>query len=291
MGTTGADHQAGNRTVAQSLGEYGRGLVGGLLFSLPLLYTAEIWWLGAAIAPISIATAIGATFLLLIGYNRYLGIRRDADWIEVLIDSVEELGLGMVVAALMLWLIGQIDTDMSALTIAARVTLAGLVTAIGVSIGTSQLGAEEADEGFDQEERAIPDIGERITIAACGSVILAASIAPTDEVMMIAGTIGPGRLLGLIALSLASMLGILLYSYQQSDQLPGGWRLTLAGDVAVTYVTALIVSAAVLWFFHRLGGQPPITALARTLVLGVPAALGAAAGRLLLRETTKEKLA
>jgi len=32
-----------HRSTAESLQEYGRGIAGGLMFSIPLLYTMEVW--------------------------------------------------------------------------------------------------------------------------------------------------------------------------------------------------------------------------------------------------------
>ncbi|HEX4668040.1 MAG TPA: DUF2391 family protein, partial [Chthoniobacterales bacterium] len=33
-------------SIGDSLREYARGIAGGLMFSLPLLYTMEVWWTG-----------------------------------------------------------------------------------------------------------------------------------------------------------------------------------------------------------------------------------------------------
>ena len=74
--------------VAESLQEYGRGIAGGLLFSLPLLYTMEVWQTGLNAHPLRLLVAVAGTFLLLLGYNRHAGLRRDASMIEVVIDSV-----------------------------------------------------------------------------------------------------------------------------------------------------------------------------------------------------------
>ena len=41
----------GGRTVGESFREYGRGIAGGLLFSLPLLYTMEVWFAGFLMPP------------------------------------------------------------------------------------------------------------------------------------------------------------------------------------------------------------------------------------------------
>jgi len=55
------------RTVSQSLREYARGVAGGLLFSLPLLYTMEVWWAGFVAHPWRLALYVAGTFLLLLG--------------------------------------------------------------------------------------------------------------------------------------------------------------------------------------------------------------------------------
>ncbi|MBA2732555.1 MAG: DUF2391 family protein, partial [Acidobacteria bacterium] len=83
------------RPVAKSLQEYSRGIIGGLLFSLPLLYTMEVWWAGFSTHPLHLIFYVLATFALLLGYNFYAGLRHDANWMEVVIDSVEEMGLGL----------------------------------------------------------------------------------------------------------------------------------------------------------------------------------------------------
>ena len=64
--------------------EYGRGIAGGLMFSLPLLYTMEVWWAGFTLHPGRILGYMACTFVLLFLYNRFAGLRRDADLREVL---------------------------------------------------------------------------------------------------------------------------------------------------------------------------------------------------------------
>src|ERR671916_231784 len=102
------------RPVNKSLREYARGVAGGLLFSLPLLYTMEVWWAGFTSHPWRLAAYVVATFVLLLGYNEFVGLRRDASFAEVVIDSVEEMGIGFVVAAVVLWLLGRVTTGMPA---------------------------------------------------------------------------------------------------------------------------------------------------------------------------------
>ena len=84
--------------IGRSLREYGRGVAGGLVFSLPLIYTLEVWWTGFIAQPDRLLLYVLSSFVLLLGYNRYAGLREDASWAEVAIDSVEEMGLGLVIA-------------------------------------------------------------------------------------------------------------------------------------------------------------------------------------------------
>ena len=139
-------------SVVSSLQEYSRGVVGGLLFSLPLLYTMEAWWAGFVVRPLALLCLIMGTFILLLGYNRYAGIRYDATSREVIIDSIEEMGLGLLIAAVSLWLLGRLTWDMAWHEIASKIVVEAMAVAIGVSIGTAQLGGAKADVDTDGED-------------------------------------------------------------------------------------------------------------------------------------------
>jgi putative integral membrane protein (TIGR02587 family) len=278
------------RSVAQSLREYARGVAGGLLFSLPLLYTMEVWWAGFVTHPWRLAAYVAGTFVLLLGYNTYAGLRHDACFSEVVIDSVEELGIGLVVAALVLWLLAQVTTEMPAPEFVGKVVVEAMTVAIGVSVGTAQLGGEEdqADAGVDDSASGAHDdihFGGQIVLALCGAVLFAANVAPTEEIVMIAAAMSVWRVFGLAVLSLSLGALILYYSaftgarqHVQFDR----HHDVLVGMV-VTYAVALTVSALLLGFFGRFDGQNLFTCLAQTSVLGVAATIGASAGRLLLQ--------
>jgi putative integral membrane protein (TIGR02587 family) len=275
------------RSIAESLLEYGRGITGGLIFSLPLLYTMEVWWTGFLLAPWRILLYVAVTFALLLLYNRFAGLRRDASFREVVIDSVEEMGIGLVIAALMLWLTGQLDRECGAYEATGKVVMEAMTVAIGVSVGTSQLGVEdEGDEGMSGP--AGKDDGQylpQVAIALCGAVLFAANIAATDEVMIIAMDSPPDRILALAVISMFGAAWTLAYSQMQgSDRhVRKETRIEHFRGVVTTYAVALIGSAGCLFFFGRFDGQPLGLALAMCVVAGVPAALGASAGRLLLQ--------
>ncbi len=286
------------RPVSKSLQEYARGIAGGLLFSLPLLYTMEVWWAGFSAHPLRLIFYTLATFGLLIGYNFYAGLRHDANWVEVVIDSVEEMGLGLLISATALLLLGRINFEMSFTEAIGKITVEAMTVAIGVSVGTAQLGGAGGDgdtgEGNNQKrhtraakgnEQGGIRFGGQLVLALCGAVLFAANVAPTEEIVMIASEISSWNLLAIALVSIA--LGTLILF---GIDFTGAQRLAPAKGISaivigstITYAIALCASALILWFFGRFEGQALITCLAQTIVLGLAATLGASAGRLLLQ--------
>lgn len=280
-----------HRSVGESIREYGRGIAGGLMFSLPLLFTMEVWWAGFSLHPGRMLVYAAFTFALLLLYNRFAGLRRDASLAEVAIDSVEEMGIGLVLAAAILWLTGRISPDMNGLEILGKVAMEGMTVAIGVSVGTAQLGTpDDGDEGISSDETRDAYLPQ-VALALCGAVLFAANVAPTDEVSVIALESSPGKLLAISLFSI--LLGWLVLHYADfrgaGRYVARGSFILASRGIVTTYAISLLASAALLWFFGKLDGEPLFQCLARTVVLGLPAVLGASAGRLLLQSGDPEK--
>lgn len=280
---TGSSVRRQSPSIAESLQEYGRGVAGGLMFSVPLLYTMEMWWAGFNASPFRLAGLLAFTYVLLLGYNRAAGMHRDATWPEVAVDSVEELGLALVTAAAILYLIGRIGTHTSLSESLGKIVMEAAVVAIGFSIGTAQLHARNGGEEGG-EERGLEGFGGELMIAFCGAVLFAANIAPTEEIQTIALETGPFRLLALGGASLVLAAVILYFSnFMQSGRvMHRHGLLDMVLGSGATYAVALVASGLILWYFGRFDGAAPEFAVRQIVVLGLPAALGASAGRLLL---------
>jgi putative integral membrane protein (TIGR02587 family) len=301
-------HDAATRpapSVQQSLREYGRGVAGGLLFSLPLLFTMEMWDAGATSEPWRLLVGIVGVFILLLGYNRYAGLHADACLSEVVVDSIEEFGLGLLLSAAILWLIGSIDAHTRLPELVGKVVLEGLAVAIGVSVGTAQLGGDSGDEDKDEDKDEDNDedndededaqdphqprwfLGQ-LTLATCGAVLIAANIAPTDEIPDIARTITPVQQLGLTAATL--LVGALvLYAsdfHGARDHVRHRGHVDVLSGTVVNYLISIGAAATLLWFFGRFDDCGPAFCLAQSIVLGLPTAIGASAGRLLLQPSS-----
>ncbi|WP_009632743.1 TIGR02587 family membrane protein [Synechocystis sp. PCC 7509] len=280
-----------DRSMGRSLQEYLRGIAGGLMFSLPLLYTMEVWWASFTMHPLRLLMYVLATFTLLLGYNRYAGLRCDFTPLEIAVDSVEEMGIGMVISAVVLWLLGQITTEMPGSEVAGKIIIESMTVAIGVSVGTAQLGGSEDNGDTGMDDKLTPFLSEnsdlmgQVAIATCGAVLFAANVAPTEEIIIIATQTTALKLVAMAMLSMVFGSLILFYSdfsRSQSFSKSRGIK-TVFGGAIITYAIALIVSAAILWVFGRFDDTSAIVCLSETVVLGLAATLGASAGRLLLQ--------
>jgi putative integral membrane protein (TIGR02587 family) len=284
------------RRISKSLEEYGRGIIGGLLFSLPLLYTMEVWWAGFSSHPLHLILYVAATFILLLGYNYFAGIRHDANLLEVVIDSVEEMGLGLLISATALFVLGRVTLDMTPSEAVGKITIEAMTVAIGVSVGTAQLGGAAGDDTGEGDSSTSTPAGKRdssagvhfagqLVVALCGAVLFAANVAPTEEIVMIAVEISAWRLLAIALISIVLGAVILFHidfkGAQQFAPMRGASAVVI-GSV-ITYAIALAASAMILWFFGRFEGQALVICIGQTVVLGLAATLGASAGRLLLQ--------
>jgi putative integral membrane protein (TIGR02587 family) len=242
---------------------------------------------------------VAVSFCLLLGYNRFAGMRRDARWWEVAVDSIEEMGIGLVISALVLFLLAQIEFDMPLSEIVGKIVIASMTVAVGVSVGTAQLGGAsgEGDDGGmeddpvsepapdpDRPVSAFDRLGH-LTLAFCGAVLFASNIGATLEIPRLGMEASSPRLLGLVALSLTIGAVILFFSdFRGSGQLlPRKSVAGIAVGLAGSYGAALAASAMMLWFFERLEGNAPFEAVSQIVVLAFPSTLGACAGRLLIQ--------
>jgi len=278
------------RPVSESLQEYARGVAGGLLFSLPLLFTMEVWWAGANIPPLQLIVYVIVTFLLLIGYNRFAGLREGAAWAEVIIDSVEEIGIGFIISLIVLWNLGRIDfTEMVFEEAMGKIVIEAMTVAIGVSIGTAQLGGsveeQDAASRSDNSGATTGRGGGKGLLALCGSILIAGNIAPTEEVPMVAFETSPLRVMMMVAESLVLGAVILFFSDFRGSGVArkkGIW-LQIVEETVIAYVISLCSAMFMLWFFGRLEGVSFELKLFQIIILGMPAMLGASAGRLLIK--------
>ena len=281
------------KTISASLKEYARGVAGGLLFSLPLFYTQEIWEAGLSLPPERLLIYLLVTFVLLLGYNRHAGLHASAKWNEIITDSVEEIGLGLFLSLAMLQALGQLNwQDHSPHDNFSKVIMLTMPVAIGISIGTAQLQADEDEKKRNQIDADgsasrynETGFSSRFVLAVCGSVVVAGNMAPTEEIREIAVHSTLGSLLTIVLISWIIGIIVLFFSdFKGSHRSPpAGLILTALRHTMTAYLASILASVLMLWFFGQLTDAGLITDIALVIVLGFPAMLGASAGRLLIK--------
>lgn len=271
--------------MTESLQNYARGLVGGMLFSLPMLYTMEMWWSGVQLHPLRQAGYLATCMVLLFAYNRYAGIRANQTLWGVALDSVEALGLGLVFSYGILWLLGRFEPGDALSTVVGRTVMEAGLVAIGISVGKAQLGAAVEEEGLEGEgEEAAHSWLGQLVFGICGAVLVAASVGPTEEIQQLSDN-SPWNLLGLAILSQLLAFTVLYFSdfRQAREHAPREGPLDVLSGGLLSYTVALGVSAGILYVFGRMDDTSLSANVNQVVALALPGSLGASAGRLLLQ--------
>jgi putative integral membrane protein (TIGR02587 family) len=243
--------------------------------------TMEMWWLGFTVDRFRLALLVALELPLLVGLAHFSGFEDTTSLLDAAVDAVAAFGVAFITAALALALFGVIRVGMSADELVGKIALQAVGGSVGALLAQSQFGRVE-DEG--RKRRHAGALGEYFYMAV-GALFLAANVAPTEEMVLIAHKMTEEAVLALAAISVACMHGfVFAVEFRGQETLPPGtpfWSAFLRFSV-VGYVLALAISAYVLWTVGRFDGTSATEAVKQTMVLGFPAAIGAAAARLIL---------
>ncbi len=266
-----------------------RGASGGFLFGVPLLYTMEVWWIGSSVGPVRMLLALVLTFAIIFFLNQTAGFRRDSavHTTDALIDSVEAIAIGIVCAGFILILLQEITLQTPLHEALGKLIYEGMPFSLGVALANQFL---RGDEGrFDQQSNSsrskqLSATLSDISATLIGATIIAFNIAPTDEIPMLAAAVSGLSLLSMMIASLLISYCIVFASgftnYQQRQQQRGIFQRPLSETIA-SYLVSLIAAMMMLLFFQKLEfGDPWQVWLNYSILLGLPATVGGAAGRL-----------
>lgn len=266
-----------------------RGIAGALLFSIPMLMTMEMWFLGFYMDRERLLILLVVNLPLLLLLSHRIGFERTATWRESARDAIVAYGMGVAASALILFLFGVITIDMSPREWVGMVAVQSVPASIGALLGRSQLSMkddEDTDEAED-EPGASSESGYVIELfmMSIGALFLSLNLAPTEEMILLAYKMTVWHALALMLLSILLMHGfVYALAFRGGHHLDADtpvWhafiRFTIPG-----YGIALAVSLYALWTFGRLDDIAAAEAVLTIIVLGFPAAIGAAAARLIL---------
>jgi putative integral membrane protein (TIGR02587 family) len=268
-----------------------RGLVrafsGAFLFGVPLLYTMEMWWLGEISRPGDLLVLLGVALIANFGLVTAAGFKKGASMFSRIEQTMDAVAVGAIAGAVVLLIMNQINLDQAPHTILGKIVLQVLPLSIGASLAGIVFDGDKGRENDDDEGSQMPGVWHAlfndIGATAIGAMFIAATVAPTEEVPMLAARMDYLHILALIGMTL--LIGYVVVFASGFDPAAKRDREHLfqhpVTETALSYLVALIVSFAVLLVTKQVGADvPPAFVLTQTLVLGLPAMVGGAAGRI-----------
>ncbi|MEI1373848.1 TIGR02587 family membrane protein [Nostoc sp. UHCC 0926] len=275
-----------------------RGACGGFLFGIPLLYTMEVWWIGSLAKPQLMMMAIALMFIVVYLLNQTEGFRkRRYSWLDhqAAMDTVEAIAIGLACSAFVLLLLRELTLETSLKESLGKIIFESVPFALGVALANQLLGdtrngdpegqaTDQVNSTTNNKEDEIQATFADVGGTLIGATIIAFNIAPTDEIPMLAAAASPPWQLAMIATSLLISYGIVFqagFSNQQKRKQQKGIFQRPSSETIMSYLVSLLAGAFMLWFFQKLTFNDPWTMwLDHTLMLGLPATIGGAAGRL-----------
>lgn len=270
-----------NRDYALGLG---RAFGGAILFGLPLLMTMEMWSLGVTTHPLRLLLFLALNFWVLVLLSRFGGFEPTSSLAEDLLDALAAYAVAIVAAAAVLALFGLLRLDTPLNELVGMVAVQSVPASFGAMLARKQFSSGDSQKDEDQAARA-EGYGGQLFLMLAGSLFLAFNVAPTEEISLIGFKMTPWHSLVLVTASLL-LLHLLVFAVGLSGQKerPEGYgtgRLFLAYTVP-GYGIALLVSLYVLWTFGSTDGESLEALAGSMVVLGFPAAIGAAIARLVI---------
>jgi putative integral membrane protein (TIGR02587 family) len=266
-----------------------RGACGGFLFGIPLIYTMEIWWIGSTVSPFLMLTAIVTTWMVVFFLNRTEGFRKETDTklADAVRDTVEAIAIGLVCTTIVLIVLQEVKPETQLSEALGKIIFESVPFSLGVALSNQFLSSDQqADSSKPKKSSNFKHDGTFADIGATliGSILIAFNIAPTDEIPMLAAATATPWLLCTIVISLVISYGIVFEANfanrSRRQQQRGAFQSPLS-ETIMCYLVSLLSAAIMLWFFRQLDFSDPVpTWINYILLLGLPATIGGAAGRL-----------
>ncbi|MEO1070144.1 MAG: TIGR02587 family membrane protein, partial [Cyanobacteria bacterium J06638_6] len=245
-----------------------QGAVGGFLFGIPLLYTVEVWSIGSAtssrwLLAVLLVTLMGVGLLTQVeGFRQTLSLNP----LDAFLESVEAVAIGTVCAALALVLLRRITLATPLSEALGKVIFEAVPFSLGVALARSTLqGKSRRDAGADRSTswRVTTRLSRRLAsptlvnlrdalvdfdAALIGAVLIAFSIAPTEEVPLLASSLPPLWLLLIMAASLGLSYAIVFASgfTDRAERRQRGLLFSPVTETLVAYLMALAASMVML---------------------------------------------
>jgi putative integral membrane protein (TIGR02587 family) len=265
-----------------------RALSGAFLFGVPMLFTLEMWQIGSYLSHGRLLLLLGVALAVNFPLSYFAGFKGESTLRVGIDQAVGALAVGAVASAVMLVILNRIQPGDSLDSILGMIILQAVPFSLGASVANALLIESENDrekktKAFRKPRWALlNDLGA----TAAGGMFIGFSIAPTEEVLLIALEMDYWHELALIVFSLVVTYIIVFesgFSPQSKENNRSSFLQKPATETMVAYVLSLFVAAISLYLLGQVELSDPLNSiLSQILVLGFPTAIGGAAGRLVI---------
>lgn len=276
------------QSLRDELREQGRAITGGLLVvGVTYLYTMETWWLGWTLPTwhLLVYDVVGLGGVLAI--TRGVGFRQNgrgegSAWNgpirQTLFDFAELVFQSFVTAYVVLLLFGVIDLDEPLVNVARLGLIEVVPLGFGAALANELLTGDGNGGGL---RRSFP---ESLATFTLGAVFLSSTMAPTEEMERIAAHAGWVRITLLVPVTVA-LTYLMLYELElegQSSRRRVGGGLMQVGQAFLVYALSFVVAAGLLAAFGHFSGTTLAAGVEMTVVLALPASVGATAAEVII---------
>lgn len=271
------------RSVDVLFRDQGRGVVGALIVSVELLFTMEMWWHGWQLPMEWLVGYAVVGLALVLAITRSVGFeeeerKRRSPMRRATTDFTELLLQSFVTAYAVLLLFGIIDFGDPPLLVARLGLLFVVPLGFGAALANTLLKETDEEQGRDRP------FYRHLGVFAVGAVFVSMTMAPTDEMPLMAAYASWPLLASILVLSVLVAYLVLFelefrgHATRTADSTAAGqW-----GHAFVTCTVGIVVAAGLLAAVGQFRQSPAAVWVQMTVVLGFPASLGASGARVVL---------
>jgi putative integral membrane protein (TIGR02587 family) len=271
---------------------FARAFGGAALFGMPLIFTMEMWWIGEFQPRLHLLGFVLLALVTNIALARMSGFRPDfGDWRRDVAQAVEAMAVGVVLSVGTLAALGRITPDTSIEGLYGMASLQVIPLSVGAMVGNLVFAPKGGRTGSDDDRRRpqtpVQELVNDLAATFVGAMFLGFAIAPTEEIPMLASGMTVWNVVGVIVLSLFASYVIVFasgfdHTHRDDDQ-AGGIFQSPFSETMLCLLVSLVAAALLLFGFGQFTLDDPIESIiVMTIVLGVPATIGGAAGRVVV---------
>jgi putative integral membrane protein (TIGR02587 family) len=272
-----------------------RGLAGGFLVGVPVVFTVDSWWFGDQLTPGNALLLLALSYLLTAAVVYWSGFhtgQRRGWW--HLADALEAIALAIFTLFLVFGSLGQIFDGQPASVTVGRLAVALSPISLGIAVanhlvprGASRVSPQDAT--ITQPVLDLPGTRWQRTVhelaaAAAGALFVCMAIVPGDELSDIATEVPLRNLPLVIILSLLFSYVVVFaagFRGQPRRRVDPGPLQHPVQETVIAYLVALAISFLALMLFGHIDVHTAgLVGYMKSVLLAFPATVGAAAGRL-----------